>query len=155
MQESKIEAEKMKQQSARKTSMEDSQWTTSRILPVKTAMHEDSLFGTHSVDAHNQKTSAHALTSRLGSLDETSIGLKQGGAGCITSVTDHLSNLDIMKSRRASALPPFTRPNIDRFLHRGDRSSRTRGVSSGIRTAAMSIGIDGYTDKGGGKQSGE
>lgn len=36
--------------------------------------------------------------------------------GVMTTVPDHLSNLDKLKSRRASAMPAFARPNVDRFL---------------------------------------
>ena len=61
---------------ARKAAAAEANWTTSRMHPGKVSMNEDSLFGTQSVDGCNQKTSAHALTSRLGSLDETSIGLR-------------------------------------------------------------------------------
>lgn len=116
-----------------------SQLDPRKVGKMQVLLNEDSVF---SVDKAHQKTSINALNSKLGrdSFDKGSQDVSAGfeTTGIImSSAPDHMSHLDYIKSRRASAIPSSSRPNIDRFLLKDSRS-HTRGDTSSLRTAARS-----------------
>lgn len=104
----------------------------------------------------NQRTSINALNTQLvadsfdeGSQDMANTVDYEGmeTPSILAAVPDHLSNLDKLKSRRASAMPAFARPNIDRFLLR-DSKSYTRGEASTFNATRSVIDTERITQPG-------